>query len=82
MSYARFSRDSAVYVFAHVGGYLECCGCSLGDKWDFHSTAEMLAHLEAHKAAGHEVPEYCIEGLKVDAEENDEWIRTGKWSEK
>jgi hypothetical protein len=28
MSFARFS-DSDVYIFEHVGGFIQCCGCSL-----------------------------------------------------
>ena len=31
MSYCRFS-DGDVYMFAHVGGYIECCACSLAPK--------------------------------------------------
>jgi len=29
MSYARFGEYSDVYVFAHVGGGFECCGCRI-----------------------------------------------------
>lgn len=78
MSYARYSPDSDVYVFASVDGYLSCCGCHLGDKWDFYSTAEMIAHLMEHRAKGENVPEYCIDALKGDMVENDEWIKTRK----
>lgn len=31
MSYARFSPESDVYVFPHVGGGFECCACKMGD---------------------------------------------------
>ena len=31
----------------------------------------MLAHLDLHRAAGHDVPAETIEGLKADAAEND-----------
>jgi hypothetical protein len=30
MSYVRFGPESNVYVFPHVGGGFECCGCSMG----------------------------------------------------
>ena len=30
MSYARFSKDSDIYVYAHVGGGFECCACRIG----------------------------------------------------
>ena len=29
MSYARFGEGSDIYVYEHVGGYFECCACSL-----------------------------------------------------
>ena len=29
MSYARFGERSDIYVYEHVGGYFECCACSL-----------------------------------------------------
>jgi len=41
-------------------------------RWDygplqsFDTTAGILAHLEWHRAAGHTVPESCIEALKQD----------------
>ena len=65
MSYARFTSDSDVYVFEHVEGGYECCGCIL-DMSSFRckTILEMLCHLEYHKNAGHEVPDYCIDQLK------------------
>ena len=82
MSYARYSSDSDVYVFLNVGGFLDCCGCHLNKEGDdihygsFHaySTKEMINHLKKHKEAGYDVPDYCIEQLQEDAEENDGWI--------
>jgi hypothetical protein len=82
MSYARFSHAD-VYVYQDCGGYLCCCGCWLnrpegkdgfGRSQYFSTTAEMLAHLEKHKAAGHDVPDDTIEALKEDAAENDAWM--------
>ena len=29
MSYARFSAESDIYLFAHAGGFVQCCGCPL-----------------------------------------------------
>lgn len=60
MSFARFSAESNVYVYSDVGGYVCCCGCLLGSKWDFHSPAEVVAHLREHVAAGHKVPERLL----------------------
>lgn len=56
MSYARFSDHSDVYVYADVNGYVACCGCRLGDQWDFHSAEAIVAHLHEHDDAGHKVP--------------------------
>ena len=67
MSYARFSRDSDVYVFAHVEGGYECCACGLAGTWGSircQTIKEMLDHLEEHKKAGDKVPDHCIERLK------------------
>ena len=85
MSYARFGWDgSDVYVFMSVGsaehpnGWLECCSCTLQPRvpGGFHewfrafSTAEMVAHLEAHIAAGQHVPADVIPCLRGDDAEN------------
>lgn len=69
MSYCRFS-EADVYVFMHTHKFLECCGCSLGDQWDFHSTADMVAHLREHIAAGHDVPAWVIPQIEADDAEN------------
>lgn len=64
MSYARFGDHSDVYVYADVYGYVACCGCRLGDKWDFHSPAEIVQHLQEHVNAGHLVhPDLLDESL-------------------
>jgi hypothetical protein len=60
MSYARFSETSGVYVYAHYAGFIECCGCSLGEEWDFHSCEDVVEHMRDHVAAGHLVPEYLL----------------------
>lgn len=82
MSYCRFS-DADVYVYLDVGGYLNCCACSLGKLEDgdlfpesFYATAtdDMLAHLQLHRDAGHDVPDYAIERLREEREENDAWM--------
>lgn len=61
MSYARFGATSDVYVYAHVGGFVECCGCKLGDNWEHHSAAEIVDHLREHVAAGHLVAERLLD---------------------
>ena len=64
MSYCRFGWDgSNVYVFVSRRG-IECCGCLLGQP-DLvtRSANEMIEHLEAHRAAGHTVPQYAMDRL-------------------
>lgn len=72
MSYTRFGGDSDVYVFTSGAG-IECCGCILRAPHVFQSNAEMLVHLERHRAAGHAVPEDAMEQLRdpEDAAENE-----------
>lgn len=56
MSFARFSDTSDVYVFAHYQGFVQCCGCLLGDDWDHYDCESLIAHLQEHVEAGHKVP--------------------------
>jgi len=61
MSFERFST-SDIYIFEHVGGFIECCGCWLGDDWTeggvefphFDTPREALSHLNVHENAGHD----------------------------
>ena len=74
MSYARFSSDSDVYVYASTAGGIECCRCRFIA--DTHDTPrndavmvdedEMIAHLEKHRKAGHRVPDDAFEQLRAD----------------
>ena len=82
MAYARFGDDSDVYVYLseHEGGRrgYECCRCTLHGEppeWPaFGSTAEVIAHIESHEAAGQRVPEGTIDELRKDGDDNDAWI--------
>lgn len=69
MSYCRF-LEGDVYVFMSVGGWLECCACSLSPETSFSvqcdSTQSMLDHLDAHRAAGHYIPDHVYDDLKAD----------------
>jgi len=67
VSYARFSEDSDVYVYRDFGGLYRCAWCALGDDWSHKNTDATLAHLQEHIAAGHDVPDYCIERLAAEA---------------
>lgn len=65
MSFERFST-SDIYMFEHVGGFIECCGCWFSD-WgisieekveyfpQFRTPREALAHLDTHENAGHDI---------------------------
>lgn len=64
MSFSRFGWDSDVYVFEHVGGFIQCCGCNipvndhqdeLFGMYDAKTPREMLAHLDEHEAIGDNV---------------------------
>ena len=50
-------------------GYFKDVGEIIQNKFD--TTQGMLDHLEIHKKNGHFVPDFCIEGLLRDKEEND-----------
>lgn len=60
MSFERFST-SDIYMFEHVGGWIECCGCWFSDWPDggyfpqFKTPREALAHLDTHERAGHDI---------------------------
>lgn len=83
MSYCRFCPadnpygwpPSDLYVYLDCGGYLLCCGCPLGNSFRAYRTADMVAHVEEHKRAGHVVRASLIPDLMADAEENDAWIK-------
>jgi hypothetical protein len=108
VSYCRFS-DGDVYLYAHVGGGFECCGCSkgplvksvftegykdhplLGDietcgecagegcgacmmpgSMKLETRSECLEHLQMHKDASDDVPEYAFEILRKELDEEGE----------
>ena len=77
MSYVRWGHDSEVYVFFHAGGWFQCEECKLipTPKKDSPESAyhfrtmtgrAMAEHLEAHLSAGHKVPAYAIQALRLD----------------
>jgi hypothetical protein len=72
MAYCRFGTND-LYVFMHVAGHLECCGCILQDEPDFFcamSTKEMIDHVSKHRESGHVVPYYLESNLLRDDAEN------------
>ena len=55
-----------------VGGYFKSVGERIPSQ--FYTTAEMIEHLDAHRAKGDHIENYCYDGLRAEAEENDKWI--------
>jgi hypothetical protein len=69
MALCRFGWDgSDVYVFYDTGGFINCCGCALGER-SFHADTElqMIGHLKEHQKRGHSVPEYVFDELSETA---------------
>lgn len=70
MSFARMSDESDVYLYYSVYDKWTCCGCLLRDRRnaEYDTPQELIAHVEAHRAAGHKVPAgvegRIIEGAK------------------
>jgi hypothetical protein len=65
-AYARIGVDgSDVEIIENHAGFMECAGCTLENgffaAWDIDG---MVAHVQAHKLAGHEVPAYVIPRLR------------------
>lgn len=70
MSYCRLSDYSDVYLYPDVDGGVMCCFCRLNDAerirlWTLEDT---LAHIHAHREAGHKVPTGVEEDVRQDSE--------------
>ena len=71
MSFARFSEGD-VYVYLNTNGLYECCWCYLAGRCVLVPTAaEMLAHIEEHRRAGHDIPGRCVPGLLAEKASGD-----------
>ena len=71
MSYCRNNGvDSDVYMYHHVAGWLECCGCSLEEDGFFMTTSrvEMIAHMADHREHGDKVPDRVFVRLQEEIE--------------
>jgi len=70
MSYCRMSEGD-VYMYPHVYGYIDCCGCSLSIESDakFYKRSDAIKHLELHIANGDIVPDRAINRLKEEIKE-------------
>jgi len=70
MSYCRMSEGD-VYMYPHIYGYIDCCGCRLSNQTDtiFYTRTDAIKHLELHIANGDIVPYRAIKRLKEEIEE-------------
>ena len=66
MALCRFGWSSDVYVYYDVSGGICCCRCPLSEGWNLvlQTEREMIAHLNRHRAAGHEVPDDAFADLE------------------
>jgi hypothetical protein len=73
MAYARFGKDSDVYIYASSEGGYACDRCSLPgaevSQRLLRSSAEAIEHLLAHRSAGQKVPDRAIREIESDEEE-------------
>jgi hypothetical protein len=77
MAYSRFA-DSDIYIYSHVGGWIECQACWLNERSDEYSLFSMseeiyddkhlIAHVGAHIKAGHDVPQGLLMDILADDE--------------
>lgn len=65
MAYARFF-DSDIYIYPHVGGWIECQACWLNESSDeyslfsmseeIHDDGHLITHIREHIKSGHNIP--------------------------
>lgn len=77
MAYSRFF-DSDIYIYPHVGGWIECAACWLNERADEYSLFSMseeiyddghlITHVREHIKAGHDVPEGLLLEILADDE--------------
>ena len=63
MSYCRFGKDSNVYMYLHVNGFIECCACNIGEFQRFDTPKQALMHLFEHIGRGDKVPMHACTRL-------------------
>ena len=75
MAYSRFI-DSDIYIYPHVGGWIECSACWLNERTDEYSLFSMseeiqddnhlIEHIREHARAGHNMPENLLQDILAD----------------
>lgn len=63
MAYVRWGEDSNLYIYDHVDGGYECCGCLLEDNFRAKTLVGILNHVGRHLTHEHKVPSYVIPRL-------------------
>jgi hypothetical protein len=82
MSYSRFGSDSDTYIYEHVGGFIECCGCGLppaeGNEvlglTRLNTAREALEHAQKHLDAGDMVPDRVFISIRKEYSDLDKQI--------
>lgn len=76
MAYARFGKDSDVYVYLSITDKYVCCSCALQEDatvydgyrlWpdtNMDTPEQVIEHLREHVGAGHRVPDRAFERLE------------------
>ena len=69
MAYSRFI-DSDIYIYPHVGGWIECAACWLNEGRakkslflrcvEINNDNDLTEHLNIHKLAGHKMPDNLL----------------------
>lgn len=62
MSICRFSKDSDVYAYYHVGGFYVVW--AEGKEGSFQTAEEVLTFFKKLKEKGVKIPEYAVEELE------------------
>ena len=80
MAYSRF-YDSDIYIYSHVGGWIECQSCFLNEPKDEYSLFSMseqiyddkhlVAHIRQHRQLGHNIPDGLEEEILSDPDRYD-----------
>lgn len=67
MAYARYGKDSDVYVYEHVDGGYRCERCPrVGSHFHCASASEMVRHLLGHRQRGDRVPDDALNELTAE----------------
>lgn len=82
MAYSRFF-DSDIYIYPHVDGYIECCGCWLNERLEdtlfglsekITNDEQLEEHLDQHLLAGHNIPEDLLQDILEDPDRYSTYI--------